>query len=59
MTTLIAALVLIWFGSGPIKGFAVTLSIGIVTSLVVALGFTRYVIVLCADFVKNTKLYGV
>ncbi len=59
LTTLIAALVLIWFGSGRIKGFAVTLSIGIVTSLVVALGFTRYVIVLCADFVKNTKLYGV
>ena len=59
LTTLIAALVLIWFGSGPIKGFAVTLSIGIIASLVVALGFTRYVMVLCADFVKNTKLYGV
>ncbi len=59
LTTLIAALVLIWFGSGPIKGFAVTLSIGIVASLVVALGFTRYVMVLCADFLKNTRLYGV
>ena len=59
LTTLIAALVLIWFGSGPIKGFAVTLSIGIVASLVVALGFTRYVMVLCADFIKNTRLYGV
>jgi len=59
LTTLIAALVLIWFGSGPIKGFAVTLSIGIVTSMVVALGFTRYLIILCADFVKTNKLYGV
>ncbi len=59
LTTLIAALVLIWFGSGPIKGFAVTLSIGIVASMVVALGFTRYMMVLCADFFKSNKLYGV
>lgn len=58
-TTLIVALVLIYFGSGPIKGFAVTLSIGIVMSLVVALGFTRYMLVLCADFLTSHRLYGV
>ncbi len=59
LTTLIAALVLIYFGSGTIKGFAVTLSIGIIMSMVVALGFTRYVMVLCADFARGNKLYGV
>jgi preprotein translocase subunit SecD len=59
ITTLIAALVLIWFGTGPIKGFAVTLSIGIVASMVVALTFTRYLLVLFADISKNNKLYGV
>ena len=33
VTTLIAALVLFQFGTGPVKGFAVTLSIGILSSL--------------------------
>ena len=41
VTTLIAAIVLLTFGTGPIKGFAVTLSIGIVTSLFTAIFFTR------------------
>ncbi len=59
LTTLIAAVVLIWFGTGPIKGFAVTLSIGIIASMLVALTFTRYLLVLFADITKNNKLYGV
>jgi preprotein translocase subunit SecD len=33
ITTLIAAAVLFYFGSGPVRGFAVTLSIGIVSSV--------------------------
>ncbi len=41
VTTLIAAIVLFGFGTGPIKGFAVTLSIGIVTSMFSALMVTR------------------
>jgi preprotein translocase subunit SecD len=41
VTTLIAALVLFLFGTGPIKGFAVTLSIGIVTSMFTAIMGTR------------------
>jgi preprotein translocase subunit SecD len=41
ITTLIAALVLFNFGTGPIKGFAVTLSIGIVTSMFTAIILTR------------------
>ncbi len=43
ITTLIAALVLFGFGTGPIKGFAVTLSIGIVTSMFTAIVVTRAV----------------
>jgi len=41
VTTLIAAVVLFVFGTGPIKGFAVTLSIGIITSMFTAIFGTR------------------
>jgi preprotein translocase subunit SecD len=41
ITTLIAAAVLFYFGSGPIRGFAVTLSIGIIASVFSALVVTR------------------
>ena len=41
VTTLIAGVILLWFGTGPIKGFAVTLSIGILTSMFTALVMTR------------------
>jgi preprotein translocase subunit SecD len=41
ITTLITALVLFNYGTGPIKGFAVTLSIGVVTSVFAALVLTR------------------
>ena len=44
ITTLIAAVVLFSFGTGPIKGFAVTLSIGIVTSMFTAIMGTRAVV---------------
>ena len=44
ITTLIAALVLFIFGTGPIKGFAVTLSIGIISSMFTAIVGTRAVI---------------
>ena len=44
ITTLIAAMVLFIFGTGPIKGFAVTLSIGILSSLFTAIMGTRAVI---------------
>ncbi len=43
VTTLIAAAVLLWFGSGPIKGFAVTLSLGIIASMFTAIVGTRVV----------------
>ena len=44
VTTLIAAIVLFSFGTGPIKGFAVTLSLGIITSMFTAIIGTRAVI---------------
>ncbi len=44
ITTLIAAVVLYVFGTGPIRGFAITLSIGIVTSMFTAIMGTRAVI---------------
>ena len=43
VTTLIAAFVLAWIGSGPIKGFAVTLSAGIICSMFTAIFVTRSV----------------
>jgi protein-export membrane protein SecD len=45
VTTLVAGLLLYWLGSGPIKGFAVTLSIGVLTSLFSAILVTRLIIV--------------
>jgi preprotein translocase subunit SecD len=44
ITTLIAAFVLFLFGTGPIKGFAVTLSLGIMTSMFTAIMGTRAVV---------------
>ena len=41
LTTLIAAVALLYFGSGPIRGFAVTLSIGIVVSMFTAIVVTK------------------
>jgi len=43
VTTLIAALVLFQFGTGPVKGFAVTLSLGIISSVFIALVLTRVI----------------
>jgi protein-export membrane protein SecD len=44
VTTLISTLVLFWLGSGPVRGFAVTLTIGIVTSLFTAVTVTRLMV---------------
>lgn len=44
ITTLIAAIILFSFGSGPVKGFAVTLSIGIVSSMFSAILLTRLMV---------------
>jgi len=44
VTTLLVAIILYWFGIGPIKGFAVTLSIGIVASFFTAIVITRVIL---------------
>ncbi len=46
VTTLIAAVILFGMGSGPVKGFAVTLGLGILTSLFTAIWVTRLIIAL-------------
>jgi len=44
ITTLIAAIVLFGFGTGPIKGFAITLSLGIISSMFTAILFSRGIV---------------
>jgi preprotein translocase subunit SecD len=56
ITTFIAAIVLFGFGTGPIKGFAITLSIGIATSMFTAIMGTRAVINLIYGGRRITKL---
>ncbi len=60
ITTFIAAIVLYYFGLGPIKGFAVTLMIGILSSMFTAVFVTKYLLKLIVkmDIFKNTKLFG-
>ena len=55
LTTLFAALFLYIFGSGPIKGFAVTLGIGIITSMFTAVMVTRLFIVIWVERKRPTK----
>lgn len=49
MTTLIAAVILIFKGTGPVKGFGVTLAVGICASMFTALVFTRLIFDLAVD----------
>jgi preprotein translocase subunit SecD len=44
ITTLIAGIVLLAFGTGPVKGFAVTLSLGIITSMFTSIVVTRVIV---------------
>jgi preprotein translocase subunit SecD len=63
ITTLIAGIVLYAFGTGPIKGFAVTLIIGLIASLITAVFITRYLLKLLVGsskaIAKNKSLFGV
>lgn len=59
ITTIIAALVLIWFGTGSVKGFGVTLLIGVVVALFTAVAVTKVLLNAFDAFgIKNTWLYG-
>ncbi|MCH1429401.1 MAG: protein translocase subunit SecD [Chlamydiales bacterium] len=56
ITTIIAAFILLQFDSGPIKGFAVTIMIGIISSMFTALFMTRFYFIGWIQNPKNTKL---
>jgi preprotein translocase subunit SecD len=58
ITTLISGIVLYQFGTGPIKGFATTLSIGILTTLFTAIVVTRlmYDYLIFGKKVKNVSI---
>ena len=59
VTTMIVALILLWLGTGTIKGFAITLGLGIVISLLTAVVVTKFLLkTLIGLNIKNPKLYG-
>ena len=59
ITTIIAAVVLYFFGTGSIKGFAVTLFIGTVVSMFTAITVTSFLLKQLVGFnIKNSKLYS-
>ncbi len=59
ITTLIACAVLFWLGTGPIRGFAQTLAIGIVLSMFTALVVTRFIVKgFVGAGIKNPKFFG-
>ncbi len=59
VTTLIGAAVLLWLGTGPIRGFAVTLSLGVLASMFTAIVVTRWLVELCADLGLQDRLVRV
>ncbi len=60
ITTLIAGIVLYYLGTGPVKGFGVTLIIGLGASMVTAVFITKYLLRLVAntELGRNSKLFG-
>lgn len=61
VTTAIAAGILLWLGTGPVKGFALTLLVGTILSMFTAITFTRWLVKLAVNtgwFNKRT-LFGV
>ncbi len=60
ITTIIAALVLFFFGTGTIKGFAITLGLGVVLSMLTAITLTQYMLklLIASNICKNPAVYG-
>lgn len=59
ITTIIAAVVLYFFGTGTVKGFAMTLFIGVVVSMFTAVTLTKFLLKQIVGFnIKNPVLYG-
>lgn len=58
VTTLITATILIWLGTGPVKGFGITLAIGICASIFCALVVTRFLVDLLVHRMGVSKVLG-
>lgn len=60
ITTLIAGIVLYYFGIGPIKGFGITLIIGIIASMITSIFLSKHLLGLIVGITnnKNKKIYG-
>ncbi len=60
ITTLISAAVLFFLGAGPIKGFAITLGLGIVLSMFTAITITKFMLrmLMHTNIFKNGKIFG-
>lgn len=60
LTTVMAAVVLFYLGTGPIRGFAVTLALGVVLSMLSAITITRYLLrfLIASNLAKNPSFYG-
>lgn len=61
ITTILTAAILYWLGSGPIKGFALTLGMGVALSFLTGVTATKIMLkaIAGAKFAKDPKLYGV
>ena len=57
ITTLIAAIILFWQGSGPVKGFAVTLAFGVFASVFTAFVLTRFMMATWLKHAKPKKIW--
>ena len=60
VTTLFAAVVLFFLGTGPIKGFAVTLTVGIIISMFSAITVTKYLLItlIRTNLIKDPRFFG-
>ena len=56
ITTLIAALLLFVFGSGPIKGFSITLSLGVIASMFTALMLTNFLVYMYVSLTSKKEI---
>ena len=57
ITTIIAAIVLLFFGTGSVQGFATTLLLSVIASMFTAIVITRFLLVNMTRVFKNPKLY--
>lgn len=58
-TTLITALILAYFTSGTVRGFGITMGIGVLISMFTAITVTRFLMQLQMRFINNSRAFGV